>query len=95
MFALVQALRMAEFLDWGNFNKYGLSQIAELMFALSLAYAFYLQRKAFHNAFSLRREEEGDDLDDDEADDLTEEEALSRDDGWSRLSGSYRDDDEK
>jgi len=57
MFALLQALRMAESLDW-NVASHGLSQIAELMFALSLAYAFYLQRKAFTHAASLRGPDE-------------------------------------
>jgi hypothetical protein len=56
MFALVQALRIASFFDWRALQRYGLSQIAELMFALSLAYAIYLQRHAFSSGSELRRD---------------------------------------
>jgi len=57
VYAFVQATRMAEFLDWNKWNPHALSQIAEMMFALSLAYAFYLQRKAFRDAPLMRRKE--------------------------------------
>jgi hypothetical protein len=57
MFVLLQVLRMAEALNW-HFATHGLSQIVELMFALALAYAFYLQRKAFTKAIALRGPEE-------------------------------------
>lgn len=53
MFALLQALRMAEALNW-RIASHGLSQIVELMFALALAYAFYLQRRAFTHAATRR-----------------------------------------
>jgi hypothetical protein len=57
MFALVQALRMAEHLEW-KFADYGLSQIAELMFVMALAYAFFLQRRTFTRAATLRGEQD-------------------------------------
>ncbi len=57
MFALVQALRMAEHLEW-KFADYGLSQIAELMFVMALAYAFFLQRQTFTRAAALRGEQD-------------------------------------
>ncbi len=56
MFALVQALRMAEHLEW-KFADYGLSQIAELMFVMALAYAFFLQRRTFTRTATLRGEQ--------------------------------------
>ena len=56
MFALVQALRMAEHLEW-KFADYGLSQIAELMFVMALAYAFFLQRRTFTRTTTLRGEQ--------------------------------------
>lgn len=56
MFALVQALRIASFFDWSALQRYGLSQIVELMFALSLAYAIFLQRHAFSSRSHLRRD---------------------------------------
>ena len=57
MFALTQALRMATFFDWAALERYGLSQIAELMFALSMMYAFFLQRRAFTSQSKLREKE--------------------------------------
>lgn len=86
MFALVQALRMAEHLEW-KFADYGLSQIVELMFVMALAYAFFLQRHAFARAAALRGERDETDRDetDDEAgdgvvaaNDATEDDAHSR-----------------
>lgn len=53
IYALLQALRLAESLNW-RIASHGLSQIVELMFALALAYAFYLQRKTFTQAAALR-----------------------------------------
>ena len=66
MFALVQALRIAAFFDWSALQRYGLSQIAELMFALALAYAIYLQRHAFSSRSELRREKQAQEDDEDE-----------------------------
>lgn len=53
LFALLQAVRMAEFFD-RKFASAGLSQIVELMFVLALAFAFFLQRQAFAGAAQLR-----------------------------------------
>ena len=47
IFALMHVLRFAEVLRFGSFPIANLSEIVELMFVMSLAYAFYLQRKAF------------------------------------------------
>ena len=47
IFALMHVLRLAELLRFGAFPIANLSEIVELMFVISLAYAFYLQRKAF------------------------------------------------
>ena len=57
IYALLQALRMAESLNW-RIASHGLSQIVELTFALALAYAFYLQRKTFTQAAALRHSDE-------------------------------------
>jgi hypothetical protein len=56
MFALAQVVRMAELLNW-RMAEYGLSQIIELVFVLALAYAFFLQRRAFTQAAELRGEQ--------------------------------------
>jgi hypothetical protein len=58
MFAFMQVLRIAELLNWQALTHYHLSEIVELMFVMSLAYAFFLQRRAFHYASTLRREGE-------------------------------------
>ena len=47
MFALMQALRLAEVLKFQTFRDFHLSEVVELMFVISLAYAFYLQRSVF------------------------------------------------
>lgn len=47
MFALLQMLRMAEILNWRAIDVSHLAQVVELVFVISLAYAFYLQRSAF------------------------------------------------
>jgi len=47
IFVLVQVLRLAEVLHWEAFQVYALTQIVELVFVMSLAYAFFLQRQAF------------------------------------------------
>src|SRR4028118_2345062 len=58
MFAFVQVLRIAEILNWQALTHYHFSEIVELMFVMALAYAFFLQRQAFHYASTLRREGE-------------------------------------
>src|SRR5690242_7044005 len=47
MFALLQVLRMAEIMNWRAIGEGQLAQVVELVFVISLAYAFYLQRRAF------------------------------------------------
>lgn len=47
MLALLQVLRMAEALRFRPIVEAHLSEIVELCFVMSLAYAFYLQRKLF------------------------------------------------
>lgn len=54
MFALMQALRLAEILNFQTFQRYHLSEVVELMFVISLTYAFYLQRSVF-----MGREQKG------------------------------------
>lgn len=56
MFALLQAVRLAEFLGMPFSEKLHLSSIIELAFVLTLAYAFWLQRQVF--AGESRREKE-------------------------------------
>ncbi len=58
MFALLQVLRMAEFLDFQAMQDYHLSEITELCFVMTLAYAFYLQRKVFTREHKSRHVEE-------------------------------------
>jgi hypothetical protein len=62
VFALVQVLFIVELFS-PRMRIFGLSQIGQLMFALSLAYAFYLQRRLFSEAASLRRHDEARDED--------------------------------
>jgi hypothetical protein len=57
VFALVQVMFIVELLI-PNMWLAGLSQVGQLMFALTLAYAFYLQRRLFSEAASLRRHDE-------------------------------------
>lgn len=47
MFALLQVLRMARVFDIGSLTITHLAEIVELCFAITLAYAFYSQRKVF------------------------------------------------
>jgi hypothetical protein len=72
MFALVQALRMVTFFDWAALERYGLSQIVELMFALCLAYAFYLQRRAFSSRSKLRSDNDEEPVEDSRIGDFEE-----------------------
>ena len=52
MFALMQALRLSELLNFASMSRYHLSEVVELMFVMSLTYAFYLQRSVFGGARS-------------------------------------------
>jgi hypothetical protein len=55
MLALLQVLRMAETLEFQPIDISRLVQIVELCFIMTLAYAFYLQRKLFTNATTSSR----------------------------------------
>jgi len=86
IFVLVQVLRLAEILHWEAFQVYALTQIVELVFVMSLAYAFFLQRRAFNGADRQHKVVEDTDepefkaADDDEAD-------------WDEFTARYQDDD--
>jgi hypothetical protein len=80
MFALMQALRMGELLNLEALNRYHLSQIVELMFVMSLAYAFYLQRSVFTG---MKKERTTLII---EKDDHDEDSAAGE---WARLTGHY------
>jgi len=47
IFTLIQALRLAELTEWGGVEMHQLAEIADLIFVMALAYAFYLQRRVF------------------------------------------------
>ena len=47
MFALLQVLRMGEILNFRPLREAHLGEIVELCFVMSLAYAFYVQRKLY------------------------------------------------
>jgi hypothetical protein len=47
MFALAQAMRLANWLEWDVVRQFYLADIAQLAFALMLGYAFYAQRVVF------------------------------------------------
>jgi ABC-type multidrug transport system fused ATPase/permease subunit len=91
MFAFVQVLRIAELLNWQALTYYHFSEIVEMMFVMALAYAFFLQRRAFHHAMTLRRDGErrsGPRVMPRGA--ASAEKAQSvRDEEWSRLSGRH------
>ena len=103
IFCLVQALRLAELFAWGGLESSHLSEIADLIFVMALAYAFYLQRCVFSQAFRSNQEEATDTeaeehdalplagtADEDVAPDTAEDRSdLSRDDEWARLSGRH------
>ncbi len=50
LFAFTLALRLAENFDWNGFGHLHLSRVGELLFVSALAYAFYMQRRAFTQA---------------------------------------------
>ncbi|MBV9468771.1 MAG: hypothetical protein JO316_00885 [Abitibacteriaceae bacterium] len=86
MFALLQALRLAEFFNITALDINRLSQIVELVFVMSLAYTFYLQRRVFTFTAKLRQKEDDNALVSDapEAPDPT-----ARETEWNRLAGNY------
>lgn len=73
MMALLQVLRMAEVFEFDSLIEERLAQIVELCFIITLAYAFYCQRKVFtrENDRNLEMEthEESIGDDDDDVDD--------------------------
>jgi hypothetical protein len=92
MFALVQALKMADYFDWKTLDTDILAQVVELAFALCIAYAFYLQRKAFGVSSQLRRDRVDREPTEDEV--ILDEDSASqpaRTEDWSRLGGIYQD----
>ena len=58
LFAFTLALRMAEHFQWGGLHVHQLSRFSETMFVFALAYAFYLQRRAFSHPKEIREEAE-------------------------------------
>jgi hypothetical protein len=83
MFALMQALRMGETLNLETLNRYHLSEVVELMFVISLAYAFYLQRSVFSG---MKKERP---LSAIESEESVAEEVETGADEWTRISGHY------
>ena len=86
MFALMQVLRMGDYLNWTPFNSFSLSQIVELAFVIALAYTFYLQRRVFTLAAKFRQDE-GRFLSTTEPQDNPDHE--KREEEWHRLAGYY------
>jgi hypothetical protein len=58
LFALMQAVKLAEITGVPYAASMHLSSIIELVFVLALAYAFYLQRQVFSEAHRISRQEE-------------------------------------
>lgn len=88
MFALLQALRLAKFLNVRAVATEDLSEIVELVFVISLAYTFYLQRQTFTLSAKLR------DKEDDNAhltDALESADKPRREAEWNRLTGHAPD----
>jgi len=54
LFAFTLALRLAEHFQWGGLHHYELSRFSETIFVFALAYAFYLQRRAFSHSKGVR-----------------------------------------
>ena len=57
LYALVQAVKLAEVIGVPYASSLHLSGIIELVFVLALAYAFYLQRQVFTEARRISHEE--------------------------------------
>lgn len=84
MFALLQAVRLAELLDVSVAAQLHLSSVVELAFAVTLLYAFYLQRQVFS---SERRSDDNDDEETLEDESDTEDASSSKD---AAVVSSYR-----
>ncbi len=66
LFALIQAIKLAEITGVPYAAALDLSSIVELVFVLALAYAFYLQRQVFSASRTLREENQAETEDPDE-----------------------------
>ncbi|MDF2440939.1 MAG: hypothetical protein JWN98_1923 [Abditibacteriota bacterium] len=84
MFALMQALRLAEVLNFQTFRRYHLSEVVELMFVISLAYAFYLQRSVF-----ISNDKKSSDRQAPPPAPFEESQTDARADEWAHLTGHY------
>lgn len=75
MFALLQALKLAELLNFRAMAQFQLSEIVELCFVLALAFAIYQQRSLFSRQPKARHDLEGDEgeNEEDEASDEDED----------------------
>lgn len=108
IFCLVQALRLAELFEWGGLEMIHLSEIADLIFVLALAHAFYLQRRVFSQASrNNNNKDEPTDIEAEHHDavpladaidgpmppDTADKGDVSRDAEWARLSGRHAADD--
>jgi hypothetical protein len=60
MLTLIQVLRMAEVLNWRGFDEARLAEIVQLCFVMTLAYAFFRQRKIFTSEFKANRATQAD-----------------------------------
>jgi hypothetical protein len=68
MLVLLQVLKMVEVLNWRGFEEAHLAEIVQLCFVMTLAYAFYRQRKIFNSEFKANHAIQADDLElDDDA----------------------------
>ena len=93
IFALMQALRLGELLNFSALSNAHLSEVVELVFVIALTYAFYLQRRIFQGKPTrsepdAREENTLDDaLVDDEPDEDEEDENKISAHEWARLNG--------
>jgi hypothetical protein len=68
MLVLLQVLKMVEVLNWRGFEEAHLGEIVQLCFVMTLAYAFYRQRKIFSSEFKADHAAQAGDLElDDDA----------------------------
>ena len=82
MLALLQVLRMAEVLNFRPVTEAHSAQIVELCFIMSLAYAFYVQRKVFSGEYKRPLTK-----------DLDEEDSITDEESGHDLPEEYEDDD--
>ena len=91
IFALMQALRMGELLDFAALHNLHLSEVVELVFVIALTYAFYLQRQIFRGKPTRSEPDAHEEntldapFDDDELYDDHENEMSAHE--WARLNG--------